>query len=379
MKVLIDRILLFFIHILNWLIPKEKNSVFFYSSPDFSDNARALYEEMRAQGLHTKYRITWSVKDIEKYRSILPPDVHVVAHRSVRGMWRFCRARFLIRTHSLWGNRYIRGRQVMIVAWHGMPFKLLTQTNGKPSKPMQYDFLCVTSPCFQNFYAELNHMPVEASIPCGLPRNDQLLRPSEVLQKMGLDSYSKVLIWMPTFRNSTTGYKDGKDNDTGLPTVEMEDLSALNECLKAQNYLLVVKLHPWAKTKIGTISMSNILLLRDCDIPYPYTLYALIGQCDILITDYSSVFIDFLLTEKEICFVYDDMEAYQRTRGFVFDTPEDYMPGEKIKSFSELLRYINAPPDPEKHATERKALAELFHAHLDDKSSMRMLKTTGIE
>ena len=69
-------------------------------------------------------------------------------------------------------------------------------------------------------------------------------------------------------------------------------------------------------------------------------LYSLIGECGVLLTDYSSVYIDYLILNRPIGFIIDDFEEYKNSRGFVFDKPDDWMPGEKIKTFEELEKFI---------------------------------------
>ena len=55
----------------------------------------------------------------------------------------------------------------------------------------------------------------------------------------------------------------------------------------------------------------------------------MLGSSDALITDYSSVYFDYLLLDKPIGFTVDDMELYIKDRGFIFNNPEEYMPGKR--------------------------------------------------
>ena len=66
-------------------------------------------------------------------------------------------------------------------------------------------------------------------------------------------------------------------------------------------------------------------------------LYELIGISDALISDYSSVAVDYLLLDRPLGYVLADYEIYREKRGFVFEDPLEYMPGEKIYNACDLF------------------------------------------
>ena len=68
------------------------------------------------------------------------------------------------------------------------------------------------------------------------------------------------------------------------------------------------------------------------------SLYALLRRTDALITDYSSVYIDYLLTGKPIGFTIDDMADHQT--GYHFPDPLELMPGPHMISFSDLIKFV---------------------------------------
>ena len=70
------------------------------------------------------------------------------------------------------------------------------------------------------------------------------------------------------------------------------------------------------------------------------SVYALLRNADALITDYSSAYFDYMLLNRPIAFTVEDIEEYRKKRGFVFDNPFEYMPGEKINSYEDLEKYV---------------------------------------
>ncbi|MEI3411920.1 MAG: CDP-glycerol glycerophosphotransferase family protein [Blautia sp.] len=66
----------------------------------------------------------------------------------------------------------------------------------------------------------------------------------------------------------------------------------------------------------------------------------LMGVCDGLISDYSSASVDFMLLHRPMAFVLTDFMAYQEKRGFVFEDPLAYMPGEKIYDYQGVENFV---------------------------------------
>ena len=91
-------------------------------------------------------------------------------------------------------------------------------------------------------------------------------------------------------------------------------------------------------------------------------LYELVGLMDGLISDYSSIAVDYMLLDRPLGYVLTDLESYRNTRGFVFENPEAYMPGEKIYNLEDLKDYfshIAVGEDPFKE--ERRRLLPAMH------------------
>ena len=93
---------------------------------------------------------------------------------------------------------------------------------------------------------------------------------------------------------------------------------------------------------------------------------------DLLITDYSSISIDFLLGNKPIIYVPYDLENYHR--GIILDFNR-WTPGDKVLEFRDFIRAAQEYLDnPEKDSEERERLNEVFHQFRDGKSCERIFK-----
>jgi len=363
----------------DWIIPKGKKRIIFYSSPDFTDNCRAMYEKLMDSRKKDAYHITWVVKDVNKYKTLFP-QIRFVKHKSFASLWFFCRAKYIIRTHSFWNNIYIKKRQIMCVAWHGMLIKGYHYSEIGIYPRNRHDHFCVTSPLFAKLFAEMFNADLDRFDVVGFPRNDYLLQPKgDLLKQMGLDKYDKIILWMPTFRGYGSNMKDGTASESGLPTLKESDFRQINEKLKELNYALVLKLHPWALESIKDISDYTMFrVIKNEDIPAAYNLYHLIGCADAMISDYSSVWGDYLLLDRPIGFAFDDLEEYEKSRYIPLSPLEDYMPGHQIRNSHDLIAFLTSLDKEDAYIQKRKQIRDLFLTDQDGDSSQRFLEAIGL-
>lgn len=186
-------------------------------------------------------------------------------------------------------------------------------------------------------------------IPLGYPRNDLLLKnigdgKNNPIGDMG--QYAKVILWMPTFRASLNRNlsENSCDTDTGLPLLSSEaKLRNFDEYLKSKNVMLLVKVHRLqADKEVFHNTFFNIRIITDdILVENNLQLYQFVGKTDALISDYSSVSVDYLLLNKPIGYILDDMEQYSKERGFCFDNVLDVMPGHHIYTEQELRDFVN--------------------------------------
>ena len=101
----------------------------------------------------------------------------------------------------------------------------------------------------------------------------------------------------------------------------------------SDEYVLLIRLHPQVHTGEVEAGESAIDVTGYPDVG------ELVQICDLLITDYSSICMDFVLLEKPCLFYAFDLEEYERERSFFFNY-EDYVPGRTAKTFDELLDMI---------------------------------------
>ena len=350
---------------------------------DFTDNPRAFFDYLIKMGYNEKYEIIWLVSDPKKFRDIRLKNVKFVTAENKHG-WNSCKAyyyaataRYFFFSHNTQDllDYGCQGRTI-INLWHGCGYKGpeqgLSTTSGQKART-GFDYGLVPGPLFVETKSKAWNCEKDKIWPIGYPRYDWMLHPgkekADILKSLfgWSEPEGKAVIWMPTFRKSNLkGCKEGEIKmPYQLPALEgKEDLKKLDLYLGSVKMLLVIKKHPlqteWNEDEA---QLSNIrYVTEDMLEKAGIQLAELMGVCDGLISDYSSASVDFMLLHRPIAYVLTDFMAYQEKRGFVFEDPLLYMPGEKIYDYQgveSFLEHVSRGEDL--YQKEREALMPVMH------------------
>lgn len=350
----------------NKIIPKKK-LISFSSFPDYTDNARTLYEWLISnedKGIFADHEFIWHVDDMDGLR-ICGKD-KVVKKRTFSSIWNFMRSDYIISTHGLYNAIKTSKAQINILLWHGMPLKKIGYLYDEDIKNgvQEADYYTVTSKFYKDIFQQIFHAHDDQILITGQPRNDELFDDNEkatslIKQLLG----DKIIFYMPTYRNSSIrGTKDGVSLSQanlifGATTEQWENIS---EEMRKEGYVLVIKPHPMELRENETVLELNNIKVVDNDwlSKNSLTLYKLLARTDILVTDYSSVYIDFLLLDRPIVFVISDMDSYKESRGFIFDNLTEYLPGPIISSILDLPAALK---DCYNYSVQRSTINHLFN------------------
>ena len=242
------------------------------------------------------------------------------------------------------------------------------------------DYFLSLSPFFDDILSEFTGIDRNKFIDLGFPRNDDLFCKNKSITNLFKDkSYKKVILWLPTYRqreNKTSNLNMKNTFNLGIPIIyDIASLKDLNDSLKNLNILLVLKPHPAQDLSvIKTENLSNFIILTDEDLTNNnINLYEFLGQTDALITDYSSVYYDYLLTDKPIAITTDDLEEYKKVFDFAYDNIYDVIKGEYINNFEDLKRFLqNVSNGKDIAKKDRENIKNLAHKFQDGNSSKRI-------
>lgn len=291
----------------------------------------------------------------------------------------------IVTTHR---NGSLSGNGINVELWHGMPLKAMGRLNAgsDEDRAALENWMSVhgVASCSAFYTTVMNACVPTTAKPfeiTGLPRNDHLFHSKGRLLASRLFDQSlsgrKIAWYMPTFRvYSSRGIVEGDRDWRNLFDFPQFDEDQFEQFLQDHNLFLIVKLHPFEE-KIwqdripsgGSIGLLTERMLNEQNLD----MYELLNSADVLLTDYSSVYFDYLLLDRPIVFTPTDLEAYRRTRGLLLEPYEWWAPGDLALSQEELEKsLLSALDQPDKHAERRETIRRIVHAHHDGNASARV-------
>ena len=324
-----------------WLIDSMPggNYIVFESIPNLSDNTRAVFDEMQRRGLQKRYRMYWWVADRKADLPRFPNTGYLdqkTAWNRFRFRWITMRARCLICCNGFLPVFFPSRTSFYLT--HGTALKKLNNY----CLPEGISYTLVDSAHVRDVMARELRGDIDTFYALGYPRNDVLHRADRDLHALFPGEFQKVIVWYPTFRQHKGGLKTGARN--GLPVLhDTQAALRLNEAAKEQGVLIVAKPH-FAQdiSYIKQYDLSNIRFIDDAFFAENnISSYEFVGSCDALITDYSSIYFDYLLCGKPVAVIWEDIGDYRKNPGFAMD-PEFYMDGaHKIYTLSDFIGFLS--------------------------------------
>ena len=364
----------------DWKKQPPKDMVMLESTNDFDGNAGALYEYLKKKNRRHQY--IWVLKE-EENKKLLPDsrDIAICPRKNMEDLKQYIYYQSVSRW-QIWDNEYIRKvrpDQINVFLQHfGMGYK---KSAGLYTAPDYVDYVLTTNEKVYEFSKEsMFYAPKTKVIYGELPRNDVLfLGRGRELEKIVEGAYDKAIMWAPTLREA----KKGKRTDSsrsypfGISVVyTKEEMEQLNDFLGQRDMLLLIKIHPNQKKNYSDQKYSHICYLDGKSVKKVHA-YKLLTQMDAMISDYSSIVYDYMLLDRPIAWALDDMEEYQLP--FLMENPLEYMPGEKLYCFADLLRFleqVKRGEDP--YRLERAVVAESCNAPMEGKGCEHIAEFLGL-
>ncbi|SOY83428.1 putative CDP-glycerol:poly(Glycerophosphate) glycerophosphotransferase [Cupriavidus taiwanensis] len=356
----------------------RKKNVLLFVLPyeEYDENTRYLYEYA------VKHRNTDLEPVLFVYHEALYARLRgrvagrVVAARSKDGMSAFFASRIAFTSRGAMVNAFypyvfVAPYKRFINLWHGIPLKrigFLARNSWESlmrAEAQRYSAMTVCSAPEQFTMALSNNMSLDDIWITNTPRNDLLFhtRSAEVET-----ARPGVILYAPT-------YRDGQADTVLFPFADT-DIDALAELLRAHDFRLVVRRHVLEKHAASQI-VSDVISYDDRD-DVQGGLAGKLCAADILVTDYSSIYLDYLALDRPIVFLPYDKQAYEVKRGLMYDY-DAVTPGIKAHTFAEFLTALRTyMTDPRTDATARRDASRFFHAQQDGNACQRVL-TRAIE
>ena len=328
-----------------WITGKTTGWGYENSPPMFFDNSKYFFLYLVNCTQEKVFWICDSEKEVNLLKSMGLPAVN---YHSIKGKWLVARAEYSFHHYGINQlNRILQFGSIQINFWHGIPLKKIGyDVNPRPSKQPNIlsrylnkngeEYLLSSSEYLsKEIYQKAFDIDLEHILDYGYPRTDVLKLNREQMYSF-CDLYArnlkpyletirgrKVYLYMPTYRD----YDDDYFVHANI------DFSKLDNVLDDNNSILFLKLHPLTKRN-NIRGYKNIVEINNDVDMYPFLCFT-----DYLITDYSSIYFDFLLLDKEMFFIPYDLEEYMASRELYFEY-DSVVPGKVFKSFDEFIDSI---------------------------------------
>lgn len=311
---------------------------------NYADNSRYFFDWLNVYATKqiTVYWITQNKQIIKN----IPYQGRVLYFYSINTQLMIARAQVYICSHGINDiTPYVTKNKFIFCLWHGLPVKKLgklTGSNrGKTGKMEKYlisiirakticDAFLTPSDFFQKIFAAGFSDKIKEYIVAPYPRVSTLL-------SMAGDNKIKpgMVLYAPTFRDNVAA--DYYFKQQILPG--QQDLPELLDTLRQYNMTLCIKLHPYINIINKDLSYLNHELINIID-PTTDVLPVLLNA-EILITDYSGIFFDFMLLDRKIIFYAPDIDWYEQTshRGLYVNYNE-FIPGVCCQTWREVFTVV---------------------------------------
>ncbi len=365
------------LYFISFFIPRTKTIwVFGAHQNRYAENSKALY--LYASSMQDNIKCIWITGD-KRLSNKLQKEGHFSYLRwSIKGLYYSLRARYYF--YNLYSddiNYYTSGNAIMVNLWHGIPLKKIEFDIKKGAQSKMFnsiyspiyrffkpyifrdpDYVLSTSQTISKLFSSAFRVSEEQCLKLGYPRCDVFynsLDPDHFTKKHK-DRGEKIIIYMPTWRSSNQDFLADAFNDFEL----------LNKTLDDNKLVLYIKLHP--NTKTINKQFSNIVFMHS-----RVDVYEFLPYTDALITDYSSIYFDYILLDKEIVFYAFDYSEYLVKDREMYFNYSDITPGEIVYTFDDLLKILNNFYTLN-HTKDRKELRDSLWDYKDGNASQRVFE-----
>lgn len=311
-----------------------------------SDNPFAIFKYLITNQKYKKFLHVWVLEETEnneyvKYYEKIG-NVKFIKPHTKEYFYYLTSAKYLIHNVTLPPYFIRKANQVYINTWHGTPLKTLGNDMVGPTSQnynVQRNFLQTNFILSPNEFTTdkliqsygINGIYKGSVLENGYPRIDSIFNESLVvksfLERKNVELDKTIVLYAPTWRGQT-----GSVQDTSQELMErIRKIISKTDTTKNQ---LLVKVHPLVFKFVEEFDIDNV-----CFIPDWIDANELLYFTDILITDYSSIFFDYLVTNKPIIFYTYDRDEYIESRGVYFDL--HHLPGEICLTEESVANAIN--------------------------------------
>ena len=285
-----------------------------YGGAKFGDSPKCIYDYMISSNKYKDYILVWA---LDNPKLVGDKNVNVVKNNTPKFFITALKAKYWITNSSMErGLKFKKKQTIYINTWHGTALKKMgkdinTSNPVAKFKTTPADILYVQGQYDINFFVSAYNFDKNTMRLVGLPRNDELcnVKEEEVIQikkKLNLPLDKKIILYAPTFRE----YNYDINGCFIAPPIDIKKW----ESKLSKDYIVLFRAH---------YEVNKVLNIENNGFIYNYTDYPslndLLKISDILISDYSSIMVDYSILERPIYAYTYDYEEYIEKRGMYVD------------------------------------------------------------
>ena len=343
----------------------------------------AIFKYLLTQPEFSEYLHVWVIDDFSDngpWMELYKDNEHVkfIKFQSLEYREYLATAKYLINNVSFPGYFTKREGQVFVDTWHGIPLKTIgfDIPSGKVSAGntvknfLSADYLISPDPFMTEIYEnafKMKGLYPGTILEIGQPRNDSYFHSdrTDVIRKLQMagvkvDPDKKIILYAPTWKGSKYS-----SPDTSLDAYE-RIIRTIEENVDTDQYQVLVKPH-----QIVYYHIKNTQGLTGQYIPATVDTNELLHATDVLISDYSSIYFDFLVSGRPILFFIPDLADYQNYRGLYFGIEK--LPGPIAQTYEQLGELVKDADKAMEPYKERYAKEAAWACPMDDGDVCRRL------
>lgn len=365
------------IALLSGVLFKKRNRWVFgaWFGTAFSDNSKYLYLKVLKD--YKDIEAVWITKDVDEIKYINSIGGKALLYGSFDANYYAATADVVFMTHNYvdLSPIYLIGKAYKVQLWHGVAFKKIGRDAIKDNDQNIFaslkskiinvwedcDLYIAPSDEYGSRVKSAFNTTEDKILKVGQPRNDMFFNENTARHKF---PDKRIITYMPTFR-------DKKDFSFDFSQLKPSQEEALNSLLNKYNAVIIQKKHfvNASCSKFKNSTGENVINLNKVDTQ------ELLQSSDMLITDYSSCYFDFLLLDRPIIhFVYDYKYYSEKDRGVYYDI-KDVCGGKICFDFNSLMESMEAYlKDPALDSQQRHKVRQQFVTYDDGNSSDKIIK-----
>jgi len=335
-----------------YLIHKRKDIWVFGSNYGnfYNYNSRYFFEYLSAHNSTKRRELVWLTNSDVVFDHLKMKGLRCYKFFSIRGIYYsiFSKVRVISdRYNDLPLFSYFFNQNTMIVQlWHGIPIKridviklrwldnfgriILTTILGR-----RYDFFLTTTSNSTKFFTDAFQIDENIVKPLGYPRVDASISNQSASSILYRKKYgnAKVILCLPTYRD--------RGNTFDLFFSDSKPLSELNRYFNEKNYIMLVKLHNIDLMRFKNISLKQFSNIKFLESDPTFDIYFAAAGADILLTDYSSICLEFSLLKKPVIFLRFDKDNYLTRERELYSVYAPLNKDAHISSWGDLINILN--------------------------------------